>query len=140
MKYLISTTVLALTFFLIPVDTFALKIRIKGSGGVVVSGEDYELCPEDGHETCATIEGSFWDLLSAWWSSRASDPSQCSELGYVESESRKLSSPISCTIIDMQSGKRYSGAIYDYNEHSELSLIDCENFETSANSLSIRTN
>lgn len=48
-------------------EAYALKIKIKGSGGIVQSGNgDPDICPESSRDVCAVVEGSLWDLLGHW--------------------------------------------------------------------------
>lgn len=45
-------------------EAYAIKIKIKGSGGIVQSGGgDPDICPESSRELCAIVDGSIWDLL-----------------------------------------------------------------------------
>jgi hypothetical protein len=49
--------------------TFAYKVKVYGSGGVVIqSNGDTKICPNSGDELCATLHtDSFWEWLVLWW-------------------------------------------------------------------------
>ncbi|MBL7791409.1 MAG: hypothetical protein JNK77_03720 [Saprospiraceae bacterium] len=48
-------------------EAYAIKIKIKGSGGIVQSGGgEPDICPESSRDVCAVVEGSLWDLLGYW--------------------------------------------------------------------------
>jgi hypothetical protein len=47
-----------------------IQITIKGQGGIVREAGENVVCPQKNDKVCARVEGSFWDLLCYWWSSK----------------------------------------------------------------------
>jgi len=63
MKKLLIVAVGLCIMTLTPTDSFAIKIKIKGTGGIVQQGEDTKVCPIDGEPVCAEIEGTLWEFI-----------------------------------------------------------------------------
>ena len=52
---------------LYPFRSSAIKIKIKGYGGIIESGGSTVVCPNKSKDLCAEISGSIWDLLNYWF-------------------------------------------------------------------------
>lgn len=49
------------------INCYAIKIKYKGSGGIVVDGNKTKIRPESSKDVCAIVEGSLGDLIRYWF-------------------------------------------------------------------------
>ena len=49
-------------FLLSTFEASAIKIKIKGSGGVQSDGKNHKVCPDESENVCATIEVNWSDI------------------------------------------------------------------------------
>ncbi len=70
MKNLIISLVLLGSFMMISSSSYALKFRIKGSGGVETQGQNQVICPNKSGGVCAIISGNLRDIFNLWWENR----------------------------------------------------------------------
>ncbi|NUQ26541.1 MAG: hypothetical protein HUU34_21560 [Saprospiraceae bacterium] len=105
-------------------DAYAIKIKIKGSGGVVqTSGGEPDICPESSRDVCAVVEGSLWDLLGYWLGMVAPPPGG----GPIT-----IDEPVSLTVYNRGSQVGYFNQIQllSVEQRSTGTKIDDENYES----------
>jgi hypothetical protein len=78
---------------IIALSSNAMRIRMKGSGGVVSSGGKTQVCPSKSNDVCAIVDGNWWDIIKYWWKNQAFGQPldiQDGSITYVDEQGRTI--------------------------------------------------
>ena len=129
MKSKIFFVLLAILTFSAVQNSYAIKIKYHGSGGMVVNGDHYDICPDAGSGLCAVVEGNLWDLLDHWLNAPTWDDVPVGTLG--ANSAQVLSSPLTVTVFGPNGTQTiYSNAVFKFQPGVTMKKTDQSTAET----------